>query len=385
MVSSDFSYLGMGVQLPRIDAVRIAKRVVEMLKPTAGERAILVHDPTYYPELTQLIYTELSGAGVHPIVALTFEPPETTGAGVANPIEAARVLATDPARAKKREAEVVAMLLPMFERADIFFWLPARNSWPDLRWERLVGATRARGIHFHWISAPDSRNSEELQMLTRSTNVLFSTLITRCFRKNKINSSTHCKARTYVSRFRKARTCECECRTAQYFTRTMAICHSSARGRLDQSGTGRWKFPSGHFASSQIPSLLKGGCTSSCPTRHGIAEGVSIQFEQGRAVRIAARKNEAGFRAEWDGVGGDIDKVGEIVIGTNPLLIGTPPSGELPYFGYGAGYLRVSLGENWESGGTNRSPLSRPLWFLLEQATLETGSRSLIRAGQLVN
>ena len=76
--------------------------------------------------------------------------------------------------------------------------------------------------------------------------------------------------------------------------------------------------------------------------------------------------------------------MGEIVLGTNPLLVapvGGLPSGDLPYFGYGAGYVRVSLGDNWESGGTNRSPGSRPLWLFLERATVEAGGKDLIRQG----
>jgi hypothetical protein len=118
-------------------------------------------------------------------------------------------------------------------------------------------------------------------------------------------------------------------------------------------------------------------------TRQGVAERVTIDFKDGRASKVAALKNETGFHAEWEGVGGDVDKLGEIVIGTNPLLVGRLPSGELPYFGYGAGYVRISLGENWESGGSNRSPLRRPLWFLLENATLSAGGAELIRQGKL--
>ena len=66
-----------------------------------------------------------------------------------------------------------------------------------------------------------------------------------------------------------------------------------------------------------------------------------------------------------------VDKVAEIVLGTNPLLVASLPSGDLPYYGYGAGYVRISLGDNWEPGGANRSPGGRPLWLFLDNAAVE--------------
>jgi hypothetical protein len=374
------------LKLPPIDAARIARRVVELFKPTAGERAIIVHDPTYYPQLTHLIYRELSVAGVHPIVALTFEPPEIMGPGVVDPVEAVRVLAADPVKSKKREAEAVAMLLPMFEKASIFLWLPARYTWPDLRWERLVGATRARGIHFHWISAPDRRNSEEIQMLT--TMYERAVLETDYVKLSQEQDLLINAIRGQHIRIETADGTNLAMRVPQD-----AIFHkndgdmSIERAKQARSVRDReMEVPAGALRFIPDSRSVEGRLVlRQVATRQGIAEGVTIEFGRGRAVRLASRKNEDGFRAEWQGVGGDVDKVGEIVIGTNPLLVGTTPSGELPYFGYGAGYLRVSLGENWESGGTNRSPLSRPLWFLLEHASLDAGTRPLIRDGRLVN
>jgi hypothetical protein len=111
---------------------------------------------------------------------------------------------------------------------------------------------------------------------------------------------------------------------------------------------------------------------------------VSLEFSGGSAVRRHAVKDDAGFARLWDGFGGDIDKVGEIVIGTSPLLAGTLPSGTLPYYGYGDGFVRVSMGDNWESGGTNRSPSGRPLWLFLEQATVESDGRALVKDGRIV-
>src|SRR2546426_8875205 len=63
------------VTLPAIDAERIARRVVASLQPSRGERAILVYDPLYYPEIAEAIQAGLRAGGANPVVALTFDPP----------------------------------------------------------------------------------------------------------------------------------------------------------------------------------------------------------------------------------------------------------------------------------------------------------------------
>ncbi|PWT82998.1 MAG: hypothetical protein C5B44_01245 [Acidobacteria bacterium] len=373
------------IQLPPIDATRIAKRVVASVQPTTGERAIFVYDPTYYPELARAIYMELSGAGVYPIIALTFDPQESIGTSVGNPLAAVRALAANPAEAKKREEEVVRMLRPIFENADIFLWLPARDTWPDLRWERLVDASRVRGIHFHWIIVPDGRSVEEIRALTRmyERSVLDTDyamiskeqdrIINAIRGKNiRVTTAGGTDLRMHVPR-------------NAWFHKDDGDM-SPARARQAKSVRDReLEIPVGALRFIPDSGSVEGRLAlSRVPTGDGIAEGVTIEFERGRATRLRAEKNEAAFRAAWESVGGDIDKVGEIVLGTNPLLVTALPSGELPYFGYGAGYLRVSLGDNWESGGTNRSPLGRPLWFLLERASLEADGQAVTRDDRLV-
>ena len=64
------------------------------------------------------------------------------------------------------------------------------------------------------------------------------------------------------------------------------------------------------------------------------------------------------------------------------LLPAEGPGGRLPYYGYGAGILRVSLGDNWESGGSNSSSLEA--WFYIADATVTAGATTLVENGRLV-
>lgn len=360
-------------ELPAIAHAQIAQRVVASLRPAPGERAVLVYDPGYYPELARAIQEELNRAGVHPIVALTFEPPEVV-----------RAWAARAGEAKKREEEVVSLLRPIFEKADIFLWLPARQLAGDLRWERLLDASRARGIHFHWITPLGGRSADEVGTLSR--------MYEHAILKSDYAALSREQERLIAAlRSQSIRITTPEGTDLRMRVPGDAWFHkndgdmSPDRARQARSVRDReMEFPSGALRFIPDVASVEGRLVlRRAPTMTGSAEGVTLEFEQGRAVRRRAEKNEAAFRALWERIGGDIDKVGEIVLGTNPLLVATLPSGDLPYYGYGAGYVRISLGDNWESGGRNRSPFGRPLWLFLERATLEAGGKILIRDGTL--
>jgi leucyl aminopeptidase (aminopeptidase T) len=166
---------------------------------------------------------------------------------------------------------------------------------------------------------------------------------------------------------------------------------SPSRGAAARCARDReMEFPSGALRFIPDVSSAEGRLVVSTPvprsaTRPPEADTITLEFERGRAMRRRAAKDDAAFARMWDAIGGDIDKVGEIVIGTNPLLAGTLPSGTLPYYGYGEGHVRVSMGDNWESGGANRSPSGRPLWLFLEKATVESDRGALVKDGRLVH
>lgn len=362
------------LSLPPIDAVRIAQRVVGSLGPVVGERAVLVYDPSYYPELARAIQAELHRAGVRPIVALTFEPRELL-----------RPAAASVAEARQMEGGVVALLAPVFAKADIFLWLPARQLAPDLRWERLLDGSRARGIHFHWILPLSGKSAEEIRTVSRiyERAILETDYATLSREQDRLIAAL----RGETLRMTTPDGTDLKLRVPReaWFHKNDGKL-SPARAREARSVRDReMEFPSGALRFIPEVASVEGKLVlRRVPGFGAVAEGVTLEFEKGRVVRWRAGTNEAAFRAMWEGVGGDVDKVGEIVLGTNPLLVASLPSGELPYYGYGAGYVRISLGDNWESGGTNRSPGGRPVWSFLEQATVEAGGRVLIRNGQIL-
>jgi len=360
--------------LPPVDAQAIAHRLVTALQPAAGERAIIAYDPGYYPEITHAVELELARAGVFPVTVLNFDPPDRVSA------EPSQLVAI-----KRREDTFVATLLPLFRQAEIFLWMPARALPNDVRWERLIGESHVRGIHFHWIEVLEGKSAEEIVQRSR--------LYERAILDTDYDAlSRRQDALIAALRGHSVHISTPDGTDLRFRVSADAWFHKNdgdigpARARLARSVRDReMEFPSGALRFIPDAATAQGTLVvAKAATESGLVEGVKIEFAGGRARNVAARTNAAALLNLWKEIGGDVDKLGEIVLGTNPLLATQLPAGELPYYGYGSGFLRVSLGDNWESGGTNRSPSGRPLWLFLEHSTIEADGALLVRDGKLL-
>jgi hypothetical protein len=74
--------------------------------------------------------------------------------------------------------------------------------------------------------------------------------------------------------------------------------------------------------------------------------------------------------------------IGEINVGTNPELRPIAGIDDIPYYGYGAGVIRIDIGENWESGGILMS--SFHAWLTFTDATLSANGVPIVETGELV-
>ena len=98
-------------------------------------------------------------------------------------------------------------------------------------------------------------------------------------------------------------------------------------------------------------------------------------------MRVETDGDQAQLEAEWNAQTGDKDRLGEFVLGCNPLLKPVPGSTFQPYYGFGDGVMRLTIGENIESGGKNRSSLHR--WLMLIDGTVKVGSETIVKDGKI--
>jgi len=361
--------------LPPIDAAGLARRVVAAMHAAPGERAILVKDPCYYPELTEAFERELERAGVEPVVAIDFDPPDLVAPLAANRDEA-----------RRREDAFVALLTPAFQASQLFFWLPARAPAPGHRLERLVDGSSVRGVHFHWILPLEGKSPDELAALSRLYERVVLTTDSAALSREQDRLIAAIRGRRVDVTSAAGTRLRFQVPSTAWFHKNDGELSPErarqARGARDRE----MEFPAGALRLIPDAGSVEGPLVvPRLGSEAGAIEMARLEFAGGRIVRSSARSNEAALNALLARIGGDIDKVGEVVLGTNPLLVAPTASGELPYFGYGDGYLRISLGDNWESGGPLRTATGENLWLFLEGVTLEADGTTLVRDGRLVH
>jgi len=84
---------------------------------------------------------------------------------------------------------------------------------------------------------------------------------------------------------------------------------------------------------------------------------------------------------ELSAAGGDARMFREFALGFNPALQVLPEAPFIAYYGYGAGVVRLSLGDNEEMGGANRG--GGVYWNFIHNATVTVDDRVLVREGKL--
>jgi hypothetical protein len=73
----------------------------------------------------------------------------------------------------------------------------------------------------------------------------------------------------------------------------------------------------------------------------------------------------------------------EFALGFNPLLAVPERTPWIPYYGYGAGVVRLSLGDNSELGGTVGGGYVR--WNFFTDTTVTVGDEVWVLDGRLVS
>jgi len=110
-------------------------------------------------------------------------------------------------------------------------------------------------------------------------------------------------------------------------------------------------------------------------------EGLVLRFAQGKIVEVRARAGQDTVEAELRNGGEAARSFRELALGFNPLLAVPDQTPWIPYYGYGAGVVRLSLGDNSELGGKVTGDYVR--WNLFTDATVTAGGRVWVRDGKL--
>ena len=115
-------------------------------------------------------------------------------------------------------------------------------------------------------------------------------------------------------------------------------------------------------------------------------DGLRLRFSKGRVVEITAASGKDAVEAEIRRAGDAGRAFREIGLGFNPLLAVPNRTPWIPYYGYGAGVVRLSLGDNTELGGAVAAPAGQPAyvrWNFFTDLTVTIGTTTWVRNGTL--
>jgi hypothetical protein len=110
--------------------------------------------------------------------------------------------------------------------------------------------------------------------------------------------------------------------------------------------------------------------------------GLTLTFKAGKIVDIKAKSGVDAVKEELRIAGSAGEWFREFALGFNPLLA-IPRTGPrwIPYYGYGAGVVRLSLGDNSELGGKVTGGYVR--WNFFTDATVSIGEMTIVVDGRM--
>ena len=143
------------------------------------------------------------------------------------------------------------------------------------------------------------------------------------------------------------------------------------------------ELPAGVVRVAPIPDTVEGTIAFPPSQWDGKAvEGLKIRFERGEAVSVTATAGVAAAEMEMARVPAAGRHFREFALGLNPLLAVPERGPWIPYYGYGAGVVRLSLGDDTELGGTTGGGYVR--WNFFTDTTVTIGDQVWVRDGQML-
>jgi leucyl aminopeptidase (aminopeptidase T) len=371
-----------------LDWEAMAKKVVhDVLQMERNERVILSADPYCGGAMLEAVRMEIQRARAIELATILHWTPRLTT------LRRADGCKEDPDDARAEDAA----MRQLFAAADIFIWL--QNDWRLERSPMAIGQSEAiiaewpgRGLHFHWFHDPNNPDPES--PANKAIDLVYQAAVLQLDHaglRRTMRALVERLAGREVRITNPAGT-DLRFRTGTHFhvndgdaSKAKAAAARSARDREEEIPCGALRtIPVLDSVEGVIAYRRNFGYPSmgyGLDVDRWFDQGLRFVFERGRVVRVETDGDQAALDRAWAAQTGDKDRLGEMVLGCNPLLRPVAGSTFQPYYGFGDGVLRLTIGENLESGGSNRSSLHR--WLMFLDADIAVGGDLVVAGGKL--
>jgi hypothetical protein len=349
--------------LSTTDYERCARKIVDALQLAAGETVLFKLDPRVFAPLIGPLQSRIRAAGAHIIGAILSE--ETTA----------------------DSHEEFASLQLLFRNADVFIWLPELHQGNRPALARAIAewldARRGRAVHFHWHSG-----SYPIGLTGLPPQDVIDRMYLSALDVNPADLDRRHQQAISMLRLGPVRVTTPEGTDITFEVADRPFCSQTgdasrermqaAKVRIDRDV----ELPAGVLRVAPIETSANG--VVFLPVwRPVFSEGrnLSLRFVNGRVAIQGLNADK--IDQELTAAGGDARMFREFALGFNPVLHVTPEHPFIAYYGYGAGVVRLSLGDNEEMGGANRG--GGVYWNFLHNATVTAGNRILVQDGRVLN
>lgn len=369
-----------------LDYPALARRIVAQLALQPGEKVLLVASPGLFSELVAPLRYEVMRAGGVDMGCWTVLPLPPPAASRLSAGAAARAVAASRAALRERLRDVdAAVMLP-----------GATPEHPEYAaMQDVLREGHGRTVHFHWLGggAPSA-------VALPGHFLPLEAAIDAIYQRAVLHSD--CKAIGEVQRrFAAAlRTGEVRVTTPagtdlRWRAGDRPVNFQDGDASAARAGQARVlidreiEIPCGAVRVAPLEDSVEGAIAFPPAVWDGRQVGaVKLRFTHGKVVEVivepgpAEPATRAAAEAELTYGGEAAHSFREFALGFNPELAVPADTPFVPYYGYGAGVVRLSLGDNSELGGQVKGSYVR--WNFFADATVSVGGRAWVRDGKLL-
>lgn len=354
----------------------VAARLVTQLAPQPGEKLLIVAHPGMFEELIPHLRYAIARAGA-------------TDVGVVDVLAEPVPAGWDLEQVRRGNVRAREAYKAMFAGVDGAIMMPgavpAHPAYAAL--QDLLREGRGRTVHFHWVENGSAIPLPGQPMPSRAA-------IDALYQRALLDTDYAALARV-LQRFDQAlRTGEVHVTSPSGTNLRFRVGNRVVNrqdGDASAARTGRGQvlidreieLPAGVARVAPLEDSVEG--TIAFPPSQWNArpvEGLRLHFERGRVVRVEAASGREAVEREMKAAGAAGRSFREFALGFNPLLTVPERTPWVPYYGYGAGVVRLSLGDNSELGGTVTGGYVR--WNFFTDLTVSVNGQVWVKDGRLV-
>ena len=358
-----------------LDSEALAREIVKRLDLQPGERFLAVAHPGLFDDLIQHLRYEVAKAGAVDLGVLdVLEEPVYEGWDGEALSESGRA-AREVYRNMLRDIDA-SVMLPGAN--------PSHPAYAAIQDHLRMG--RGRTIHFHWLQGGGS--------VPLPGQPLPPTHVIEAAYQDAILQTDYAALANHQARFEAAmRGAEIRVTNAagtdiRFEIGDRPVNRQDGNGSASRTDKGtilidrEIELPAGAVRVAPIEGTVNGKIAFPPSQWAGKpVQGLELTFASGRIVSVTADSGVEAAMEELD-ASGESRAFREFGVGFNPLLAVPEVRPWIPYYGYGAGVVRLSLGDNTELGGNVTGGYTR--WNFFTDMTVTVDGEVWVENGRLI-